>query len=79
MDHPDKDEYYYWPLDKKFAFMYKMWMLVHCVFILVFCVGRVAFEEKPRYYVVLSEFYLDLVYLVDMARLMTLPFTTSTG
>ena len=46
---------------------------MHCCYILFFCVARVAFEEKPRYFVVQLEIYLDLVFFIDMIRIFFTP------
>ena len=48
-------------------------MLIHCFYILVFCVARVAFEEKPWIYVVYLEIYLDFVFIIDMVRIFNSP------
>lgn len=56
-----------------FVYYYKMWMLMHCFYILFFCVARVAYEEKPPIYVVYLEFYLDFVFIVDMIRIFNSP------
>ena len=68
-----KEKSFYWPLKGKWAHRYKMWMLIHCLFIGVFQAIRVAFEEKPAYYVIFIEIYLDLVFAVDMARIFSTP------
>ena len=77
---------YYWPIKHDvnsgktdFVFIYKMWMLLHCSFILGFGVARVAFEEKPWIYVVYLEIYLDIVYLIDSIRIFTSPITLPNG
>ena len=54
-------------------------MLAHCSLILAFCIARVAFEEKPWVYVVYIEWYLDVVYLIDMIRIFTSPITSGNG
>lgn len=56
-----------------------MWILAHCTFILVFCVARVAFEEKPDIYVVYIEAYFDVVFLIDMIRIFTSPIYNENG
>lgn len=48
-------------------------MLIHCFYILAFCVARVAFEEKPWIYVVYLEIYLDFVFIIDMVRIFNSP------
>ena len=49
-------------------------MLAHSIFILTFSVARIAFEEKPYFYVVITEFYLDFIFLIDMFRILTTPY-----
>ena len=46
---------------------------MHCLFIAVFQAIRVAFEEKPAYYVIFIEIYLDVVFALDMVRIFTTP------
>ena len=73
---------FYWPLKQgkyNFVFIYKMWMLLHCSFILGFGVARVAFEERPWIYVVYIEIYLDVVYFIDSIRIFTSPITLPNG
>ena len=77
--HPDKDERWYWPLNPRFNFFYKMWILIHCIYTLIFSVGRVAFEEKPKQVTVILESYLTLVFFFDMVRCFTMPITNSSG
>jgi len=50
-------------------------MLPHCLFIVFFYLVRFAFEnDKPLYWRVLFDVWLDLVYLVDMVREFTSPY-----
>ena len=50
-----------------------MWMLAHSIFILTFVVARIAFEKKPPFEVVITEIYLDFVFMIDMFRIFTTP------
>jgi hypothetical protein len=68
-----------WPVNGKFATWYKYWMLVHSLVVAIFYVYRIAFEEKPDFSVVLLEYYLDVVYLVDMIRIFTSPYNNEFG
>jgi len=49
-------------------------MLAHCIYYVVFVVARISFEHKPPYYVVLLEYYMDVIYFIDMIRNFTQPF-----
>ena len=66
---------FYWPLKSEgkynWVIMYKMFILFHTTVILAFNVGRIAFEEKPWLYVVYIEFYLNLVFLLEVVRQFT--------
>jgi len=56
------------------------WMLPHCVFILFFYLVRFAFEnDKPLYWRIVADFWLDFVYLIDMLRIFTSPFINQNG
>lgn len=74
-----KDNQCYWPQSGRFVLMYKMWMLAHCCEILAFSIARVAFEQKPWIYVVYIEWYMDIVYLIDMIRIFGSPITGDNG
>lgn len=50
-------------------------MFSHCIYYQIFVISRVSFEQKPQYMVVLLEFYMDIVYLIDMIRCFTQPFS----
>jgi len=53
-------------------------MLPHTFFIAFFILLRFAFENsQPKSYVILSEFYLNFVYLIDMIRIFTSPYMNS--
>ena len=41
--------------------------------------ARIGFEEKPWYYVILFEFYMDAVFAVDMIRVFTSPIFSENG
>ena len=41
--------------------------------------ARIAFEEKPWYYVVIYEYYLDAVFFIDMLRIFNTPIFTDSG
>ena len=69
----------YWPLTGKFSVWYKYWMLMNCMSVMLFVVARVGFEEKPWYYVVMYDCYLDAVFLVDMIRIFTTPIFNESG
>ena len=69
----------FWPLEGRLAVYYQYWMLVHCTSILAFWVARIAFEEKPWYYVVIYEYYLDGVFFLDMLRIFNTPIFTESG
>ena len=62
-----------------FNILYKYFMLLHCSFVAIFWVYRISFESKPSYYVVLIEFYLDIVFTVDILRIFISPFMSESG
>jgi hypothetical protein len=64
-----------WPTEGRFATYYQYWMFCHCVYIALFVVSRISFEEKPRYFVVCLEWYIDAVYIIDMVRCFTEPYS----
>ena len=68
-----------WPQTGKFAVGYKYWMLIHCIIVAVFYVFRISFEGKPDLYVVILEFYIDVVYLIDMVRIFRSPYINENG
>ena len=63
----------YWPKEGRFVKYYKYWMLVNCLSVMIFVIGRIGFEEKPWYYVVVYDCYLDVVFFIDMIRIFTTP------
>lgn len=68
-----------WPQQGKFATYYKYWMLFHSWLVALFYVFRISFEKKPVLGVVILEFYVDIVYLVDMVRIFRSPYTNENG
>jgi len=56
-------------MNVKFNNYYSYWMLIHSAYVLLIYLMRIAFEnEKPPYFMVAFDFYLDLVFLIDMIR-----------
>jgi hypothetical protein len=53
--------------------------MFHNIYHLLFIVFRVAFENKPHYFVVLIEFYMDFIYLIDLVRCFTEPYVMFNG
>ena len=45
----------------------------------MFVVARIGFEEKPMYFVVIYEIYMDLVFAVDMIRIFNSPIFNESG
>jgi len=54
-------------------------MLFHCSLIWTFWIARIGFEEKPWIYVVYFEFYMDLVFFIDIIRIFTTPTVKHNG
>ena len=46
---------------------------------MMFVVARVGFEEKPWFYVVIYEWFMDIVFLIDMIRIFTTPIFNESG
>lgn len=53
-------------------------MLLHKLYVCFIVVGRMAFEGKPDYSMVLLEFYMDIVFFVDVIRCFTQPYAEGT-
>jgi hypothetical protein len=54
-------------------------MLIHCLYVLLHVVIRISFEGKPGFEVVMLEFYIDLVWLVEMIRIFNSPYFNENG
>jgi len=68
----------YWPgyRSKKFDKWYKYFMLGNCMYILIMYLMRFAFENgKPNPIVIFIDLYLNFVFLIDMIRCFTVPYT----
>jgi hypothetical protein len=68
-----------WPLTGRFATGYKYWMLAHSLYVCIIVVFRISFENKPPIGVVLFDFYMDIVYLIDMFRIFNQPYFNENG
>lgn len=68
-----------WPLSGRFSNAYKYWMLPHSLFVAVFYVFRISFEGKPSWTVVGMDYYMDVVYLIDMIRIFRSPYVNENG
>jgi len=53
-------------------------MLIHKLYVAFIVVARVSFEEKPEWWMVYLEFYIDVVYFVDLIRCFTQPYAEGT-
>jgi hypothetical protein len=78
-DHKNKNLICYWPIEGQFVKYYKYWMLLNCLSIMIFVIGRIGFEKKPWYYVVVYDCYLDFVFFIDMIRIFTTPIFNESG
>ena len=78
-DQKNKNLTCYWPIEGQFVKYYKYWMLLNCLSVMIFVVARVGFEEKPWYYVVVYDCYLDVVFFIDMLRIFTTPIFNESG
>jgi hypothetical protein len=63
------DKPFLWPLTGRFATGYKYWMLAHSLYVCIIVVFRISFENKPPLRIVIFDFYMDIVYLIDMIRI----------
>lgn len=64
-----------WPTEGKYAAYYQYFLLIHCIYYQFFVVSRISFEKKPKLFVIYLECYMDLIYLIDMFRCFTEPYT----
>ena len=74
-----EDRSYLWPTEGKFAKAYKYFLMCHNCYYLAAIVARTAFENKPQFFVVILDFYLDFIFIIDMVRCFTQPYVTSDG
>ena len=79
-DQPNKQgKFFQWPEDGPgFSTYYTYWMLIHKLYVCFVVVGRIAFEVKPGWDMVLVEFYMDVVWAIDLIRCFTQPYTEGT-
>lgn len=72
-----------WPngaKNQRFNELYQYWMFPHQIYIIFFFLVRFAFENgKPPWSRIITEFWLDFVYLIDMIRIFTSPFQNING
>lgn len=54
-------------------------MMSHHIYHALFIIARVSFELKPQFFVVILEFYMDFIYLIDMFRCFTEPYIQGDG
>jgi len=54
-------------------------MLAHSTFVAIFWVFRISFEGKPVLAVVMLEFYMDVIFGIDIFRIFTSPFLNEHG
>mmetsp|Transcript_21875 Transcript_21875/g.33922 ORF Transcript_21875/g.33922 Transcript_21875/m.33922 type:complete len:192 (+) Transcript_21875:107-682(+) len=74
-----KEPRWMWPTNPRFVNAYKYFMMVHSGFLAFFWVFRISFEGKPLFAIVLLEFYYDLVFTVDIIRILRTPFINESG
>ena len=70
---------WYWPQTGRFSTLYKYWMLIHCLYVLLVVVIRISFEGKPVFSIVVIEFYIDIVWLIEMIRIFNSPYFNENG
>lgn len=77
MEGPKENKRWTWPKEGTLVKVYQYLMLLHFFYYLFFVIGRVAFEykDKPHVVIVYLDFYMNIVYLVDMFRCFTEPYT----
>jgi len=80
VNEPQRGYWPYGPQYTRFNALYRYWMLPHCLYVLCFYLLRVAFEnDRPTSWRVVADFWLDFVYLIDMVRIFTSPYTNEHG
>lgn len=77
MEGTKENKRWTWPLEGTRVKVYQYFMLCHFFYYMFFVIGRVAFEykEKPHVAVVYIDFYMNVIYLIDMFRCFTEPYT----
>jgi hypothetical protein len=64
-----------WPIEGKWQTRYEFFMMGHCLYYQWYVVARVAFENaKPREIIIFIDYYMNVVYLIDMVRCFLQPF-----
>ena len=78
-DEPATTSCLYWPEEgTRCQTYYSYWMLLHKLYVCFIVVGRISFERKPVIEMVYVEFYMDVVFFIDMIRCFTQPYMEGT-
>jgi hypothetical protein len=67
-------KWWHWPQFGRFVFVYNNLMLITCTVQSIMVIARCAFEDKPNWYSIYLENYMNGVFLLDMVRNILTPY-----
>jgi len=69
-----KEKCWHWPSTGKFATVFNLWMLLNTLVQAFFVIARCAFEDKPNWYSLYLEIYMNIVFGIGFVRNFVKPY-----